>query len=247
VILTSRNDHLVCEIGIMFINIIINLNIEENKMAIIYGVAPSPFVRKVMLAHAYKNVNYDFKHTLPTSDDEEFRQASPLGKVPAYRTDDGIGFADSSVIIAYLERLSAENTLYPADNNNYALALWLEEYADTKMMDVTGALYFQRIIGPKFFGHSVDVERVAELTEKLIPEVLDFIETKITAQSWLIANELSVADLSVGTNLVNLLHADFAIDASRWPNLSTYNQHFLALDIVKTQLATEQAVFAGAK
>jgi len=69
-------------------------------MAIIYGVAPSPYVRKTMLAHAFKGIPYELKVTIPGSDDPEFREGNPLGKVPAYRTDDGFAFADSSVIIA---------------------------------------------------------------------------------------------------------------------------------------------------
>ncbi|PCI60340.1 MAG: hypothetical protein COB35_09465 [Gammaproteobacteria bacterium] len=215
-------------------------------MSTIYGVAPSPFVRKVMLAHAHKEMSYDYKHTLPSSDDSEFRQMSPLGKVPAYKSDAGTGFSDSSVIVAYLERISTNNALYPENAEQYAVALWLEEYADTKMMEVTGALYFQRIVGPKFFGNEVDQQRVTDLVDNLIPPVLDFIESKLKDDGWLVGNTLSIADLSVGSNLVNLLHADFNIDAQRWPKLVAYNQGFLALDIVKAQIATEVALFNSA-
>ena len=215
-------------------------------MSTIYGVAPSPFVRKVMLAHAYKAMSYEFVHTLPSSEDTEFRQISPLGKVPAYKTDNGVGFSDSSVIIAYIERVSSSNALYPENAEHYALALWFEEYADTKMMETTGALYFQRIIGPKFFGHEVDQTRVTDLVDNLIPAVLDFIEGKLSENNYLIGDSLSIADLSVGANLINLLHADFAINAERWPKLAAYNKRFLALDIVKEQINTEVSMFNSA-
>ena len=215
-------------------------------MNTIYGVAPSPFVRKVLLAHAYKNIPFEIQHTFPGSEDEEFRQMSPLGKIPAYKSDTGVAFSDSSVIIAYLERMSNIKPLYPSDNDNYALALWLEEYADTKMMEATGALYFQRIIGPKFFSKEIDQERVTELTTQLIPETLNFIEGKLQDNKWILGDDITVADLSIGTNLVNLYHADFSIDKNLWPKLAAYNERFLALDMVKAQIETERNVFNSA-
>jgi len=50
---------------------------------------------------------------MPGSEDPEFRQASPLRKISAYKTDDGVGFSDSSIIVAYLERTSSNNALFP--------------------------------------------------------------------------------------------------------------------------------------
>lgn len=208
-------------------------------MAILYGVPPSPFVRKAMLVMAYKDVPFEFKVTFPGSDDPEFREASPLGKVPAFRTDDGFGFSDSSVITAYLERAYSQNPVYPADNNDFAKALWLEEFADTKMMDATAALYFQRVLGPKFFNHETDEARVKELEETLIPKQLDYVESQLQ-EGWLVNDSFSIADISVGVNLMNLFHADFAIDPERWPKLASYNNRFMSEQQVKGQLAVEQ-------
>ena len=211
-------------------------------MSIIYGVAPSPFVRKVMLAHAFKNVPYEFKTAFPGSDDAEFRAASPLGKVPGYKTDSGATFPDSSVIIAYLERTAPEVKLYPVNADDFGFALWLEEYADTKMTEATTALYYQRVIGPKFFSHITDEERVTEVIESLIPPVLDYVESLLNTEQWLIADTFSVADISVGVNLMNLLHADYEIDAVKWPKISAYNSRFLGLELVKAQIEVENQV-----
>lgn len=212
-------------------------------MAIIYGVAPSPYVRKVMLAHAFKGIPYEFKMAFPGSDDEEFREGSPLGKVPAYRTDDGFAFSDSSVIIAYLEKTSTTNALYPSSPNDYARALWLEEYADTKMMDATAALYYQRVIGPKFFDHTTDDNRVDELQTELIPLVLDYVEEQLGESMWIMGDSVTNADISIGGNLINLHHADFHVNGSRWPKLSEYLSNFMSLDIVQSQLEIETAAF----
>jgi glutathione S-transferase len=211
-------------------------------MPILYGVSPSPFVRKAMLAHAHKNIPYDLKITLPSSDDEDFRQASPIGKIPAYRADDGVGFADSSVIVAYLERTSSNNALYPKNDSEYAVALWFEEWGDSALSSAINALYFQRVVGPAFFNHVTDSVRVEEILTDLIPQVLDILESRLTENSWLVGEQLSIADITVGSCLVSLLHANYQIEQSRWPKLANYNERFLALPIVQAQIEAEKAV-----
>jgi len=211
-------------------------------MSILYGASASPFVRKAMLAHAYKNIPYELKVTLPGSYDDEFRQASPSGKIPGYKTDDGVAFADSSVIIAYLERISSKHSLYPENASNYALALWFEEWSDSELMSATGALYFQRVLGPIFFQKATNPERVEEILTELIPKVLDLLEARLTDTAWLVGDDFSVADISVGSCLISLKHADYQIEQSRWPKLYNYNERFLALSIAQEQMVNEQAV-----
>lgn len=211
-------------------------------MSILYGVSPSPFVRKAMLVHAHKNIPFELKMTLPSSDDKEFRQASPTGKIPGYKTDDGAVFADSSVIAAYLERISNDNALYPEKASDYAQALWFEEWGDSELMSATGALYFQKVVGPAFFKHETDLKRVDEILTDLIPKVFDLLESRLTENNWIIGDQLSIADITVGSCLISLLHADYKIEQSRWPKLTSYNERFLALPIVQAQIANEQSV-----
>lgn len=213
-------------------------------MSILYGVSPSPFVRKAMLAHAHKNIPYEMKITLPGSDDEEFRQASPTGKIPGYKIDDGTAFSDSSVIVAYLERIDNTNTLYPENASDYAQALWLEEWGDSELMSATGALYFQRVVGPLLFKQATDLKRVDEILTDLIPKELNLLESRLSDQNWLVGDSLSIADITVGSCLISLLHADYKIDQSQWPKIYSYNERFLALPIVQTQIANEQAMMS---
>lgn len=211
-------------------------------MSILYGVSPSPFVRKTMLAHAHKNIPFDLKMTMPNSDDEDFLQASPTGKIPGYKTDDGVAFADSSVIVAYLERISSDNALYPAKASDFAKALWLEEWGDSELMVATGALYFQRVIGPIFLKQETDLKRVDDILTDLIPKAFKLLESRLPEQGWLVGDSLSIADITIGSCLVNLLHADYNIEQSRWPKLYNYNERFLALPIVQAQITNEKSV-----
>jgi len=54
------------------------------------------------------------------------------------------------LIIAYLEKVHQENPLYPDDAEMLAKALWFEEFADTQLATAYNAIYFQRLVGPKF-------------------------------------------------------------------------------------------------
>ncbi|WP_199609504.1 glutathione S-transferase family protein [Flocculibacter collagenilyticus] len=219
-------------------------------MAIIYGVEASPYVRKTLLAHQYKEAEYELKMTVPHTDDADFKAASPFGKIPGYKTDDGFAFSDSSVIIAYLEKTNQHKPLYPSDVNDYAFALWLEEFGDTKMMEATAGLYYQRIIGPMFFEHKTDPERVAELTDELIPAVLDYVEQllekKPADQTWIVGNDLSVGELAIATNLFNLQHADFNLDENKWPLVVKFKKQLFELEFVAKQLQVEVAMFKEA-
>ena len=212
-------------------------------MATIYGVPPSPYVRKTLLAHAVKGISVELKLTMPGSDEPEFRAASPFGKIPAYRLDDTTAFSDSSVIIAYLERTNSTNSLYPEDAADYAIALALEEYSDTKFSEVVSALYYQRIIGPMFFQHDTDQARVDDLLTNLIPAQLDYLEKTLGENSYFVGNSFSIADLSIGSHMLSLYHTKFDIDTIRWPAVAAFNDAFLARTEVKEQLAQELAVF----
>jgi len=214
-------------------------------MAIIYGVPASPFVRKVILAHAVKGIEYKLKITMPGSDDATFRQASPLGKVPGYQTDDGFSFSDSAVIVAYLERVNHGVKLYPQDNHQYAHALWLERYADTRLMEATGALYMQVVLGPKYFGKPIDEAKVAQVSNEVIPKELDYLESQMT-DGWVAGDSLSIADIAIVSNLFNLVHAQFDLDISKWPKLSAYFARITQLEVFSQQLMTEQQAFAKA-
>ena len=125
-------------------------------MPTVYGVSTSPFVRKVRVVLAEKRVTYELEPIVPVNVPSEYRQISPLGKVPAFRDGDR-ALADSSVICAYLERTHPEPPLYPPDPYVHARALWFEEYGDTALAEtLTGAIFFQRIVAPRFLGRATD-------------------------------------------------------------------------------------------
>src|SRR5262247_1015064 len=95
----------------------------------LYGANASPFVRRVRVVLAEKGIAYEHDPVVPFGAPPEFKQISPLGRIPAFRDGDRT-LADSSVICAYLERRFPTPALYPSEPYDYARSLWFEEYVD---------------------------------------------------------------------------------------------------------------------
>ena len=106
------------------------------ERGILHGVSLSPFVRKTRVALTIKSIDYELRNVMPGAMDPEFLAKSPLSKVPVWEEEDGWTLPDSSVICSYLERTNPKPALYPSDPREYASALFWEEYADTRLVDV---------------------------------------------------------------------------------------------------------------
>ena len=190
-------------------------------MATLYGAGLSPFVRKVRVLLAEKGVSYEHDPVVPFNVSADYKAMSPLGKIPAYRDEKG-ALADSSVICAYLERRHPTPALYPSDPYEYARALWFEEYGDSPLVAITGPkIFFQKIIGPAFFNQPTDDAVVSKAVNEELPPLFDYLESQITGD-WLVGSQFSIADISIGTQFVNLRLAGVSIDAARWPKLARY-------------------------
>ena len=187
----------------------------------VHGVNLSPFVRKVRVALAEKNIAYEQDQVLPFGPRPELMKISPLGKIPVYE-DGAFTIPDSSVIIAYLERTQPEPPLYPSDPRDCARALFLEEYADTRLIERAQPIFFERVVNPRFMNKETDTARVEQALTEGLPPVLDYLEGQVSEGDAIVARRFSVADIAVASFFVNLLHADVKVDASRWPKLAAY-------------------------
>jgi glutathione S-transferase len=189
----------------------------------VYGVSLSPFVRKVRVALAEKGVTYDVDPVVPVNVSPEYRKISPLGKIPAYQDGD-VTLADSSVIIAYLERTKPSPPLYPSDPYDYARALWFEEYADGGLVPVIGAkVFFQKLVAPKFFNQPTDEAVVKKAVEEELPPMFDYLESQLgNGATTLVGKQFTIGDIAIGSMFVNFFHTGFGVDPKRWPKLAAY-------------------------
>jgi glutathione S-transferase len=190
-------------------------------MPTLYGAGLSPFVRKVRVVLAEKGVAYDHDPVIPFNVSPEYKAISPLGKIPAWKDENG-PLADSSVICAYLEKRHPSPALYPSDPYQYARALWFEEYADGGIVAVSGAkIFFPRVVAPRFFNQPADEAAVQKAIDEDLPPLLSYLESQLTGD-WLVGSSFSIADVGVGSQFVNLRLAGVSVDAQKFPKLARY-------------------------
>jgi glutathione S-transferase len=209
----------------------------------IHGANISPYVRKVRVYLAEKNIPYELIPVNPFAAGPEYRKLSPLGKIPAMQ-DDGVTLADSSVICAYLEKKNPQPPLFPADPVEYGRALWFEEYGDGGISTLTGVIFRQRVVVPLFFKQQTDEAAVQACIEKDVPPIFDYLEGQLGDNATaLVGGKFSIGDIGVATQFVNLRHAKFTVDASRWPKLAKYIANVHSRPSFKAVIDEEEAMF----
>jgi len=212
-------------------------------MPTVLGINASPFVRKVRVALVEKGIAYDLDPVIPFNASDEFKKMSPLGKIPAYRDGDHV-LCDSSVICAYIEKKHPQTPLYPAEPYDYARALWFEEYADSAMVGVIGAkIFFPKVIAPRFFGRPTDEAALSKAINEDLPPLFDYLESQLSGP-YLVGSSLSIGDIAVASQLVNLRHAGYGVDGGKWPKLAKYSAAMHARPSFKALIEEESPQFS---
>jgi len=215
-------------------------------MSVLHGAGPSPFVRKVRVAMREKGIAYELDPILPFNVSDEYRKMSPLGKIPCYTPKEGVNIPDSSVIVAYLERTNRNNPLYPENAEDYARALFLEEYADSALVAAVGVVFVQRIVGPRFLGQNTDDAAIANALEKQLPPLLAWLDEQIKGKEFFVGNRLTIADIAIASPFVNFMHAGERVDAAKYPNLAAFLDRMLGRPAFKELITEEKKLFGEA-
>ncbi len=210
---------------------------------ILYGSTMSPFVRKVVAFAAEKSIALDI-HPVGLGDpDPGFRAASPFGKMPAL-DDDGYTLADSSAICHYLEAKHPDRALIPAEAKARGRTIWYEEFADTILFPCGGAMFFNRVVAPRFLGREGDLAAADKAERETLPPLLDYLEGEIPDSGYLVGDALTLADIAVASPFANLAHCGVTIDAARYPKLLRYTAAILARPSFAYSIARETAFLA---
>ncbi|EIK53993.1 glutathione S-transferase [Stutzerimonas stutzeri TS44] len=206
----------------------------------VYGVPLSPFVRKVRLCLLEKDLDYQLEKVMPFSPPDWYLQLNPLGRIPALRDGD-LTLADSSVICQYLEDTYAgTHRLYGDDAASRARIRWLEKYADYELAPLTTFCVFaNRILKPSS-GQACDEQAVQTALREKLPPHLDYLEQQLGRNEYFVGTRLSLADIAVTSQLINMAHGEEPLDAGRWPALGAHYARMIALPSLASLLPGEQ-------
>jgi glutathione S-transferase len=189
---------------------------------ILLGASISPFVRKVLVVAAEKNITFEHRPTSPrTSDDPDYLFASPFRKIPALKDGD-YSLCDSTAIITYLEAKHPDPAVIPQEARARGTAIWFEEMADTILAPAVSKVFLNRVIMPVFLntpGNEADADEALTVT---LPPMLKYLESVAPANGYLVGDSFSIADISVASVLVSLSLSKAPVDPATYPKLAAY-------------------------
>ncbi len=189
---------------------------------IIYGSSLSPYVRKVLVICAEKGLSVDnqvFGQGIPPT--PEFLEASPFGKIPALRDDDGFTLSDSTAIAVYLDAKHPQPQLIPTEPRARGRTLWFDEFADTISVPSKVKVFFNRVVAP-LVGRPADEAAASKAESDELPAIFAYLERSIPPSGFLVEDRFTLADIAVASPFVNLRHAKSELDAATYPKLTAY-------------------------
>lgn len=211
----------------------------------VFGNSLSPFVRKTLAFAAEKGIEVELVPAGMGQGPAEFKQASPFGKMPGFQDGDFL-ISDSTAIITYLEAIKPEPNLIPVDPRNRARAIWFEEFGDTIVGACGGAMFFNRVVAPRFMGRDGDLAAADEAEKVQLPKIMDYLEATIPASGFLVEDRITLADIAVASPFQNVHLAGCPLDAAKWPKTAKYVEAILARPSYATWVAQERAMFKAA-
>jgi glutathione S-transferase len=212
---------------------------------IVYGSSLSPFVRKTLAYTSEKGLAVEVKPIPIGTNDPDFLACSPFRKMPAFRDGD-FAISDSTAIITYLEAKHPEPVMLPAEPKARARTIWYEEFADTILVACMGKIFFNRVVAPKFLGRPGDLAAADKAEKEELPPLLDYLERELKASGgrYLVAGQLTLADLAVASPFANLQHLGVVVDPAKQPKTAAFVAAILARPSFAPLIAKERAFLA---
>lgn len=168
------------------------------------GMLGSPYVRRVAIALQLLDLPYDHSFLSVFRNVEEYRQINPLIKAPTLVCDNGEVLMDSTLILAYLERLAGEKLagadsslmssfLMPQSIDDYQRALRLIGLG-LNACDKSVQIVYERELRPPEKQHQPWQDRI----RSQLRAAYHLLESYAAdASEWLVGDRLTQADITV--------------------------------------------------
>ena len=120
------------------------------------GMLDSPYVRRVAISLKRLNIPFEHRSLSVFRDFEAFSRINPIVKAPTLVTDDGIVLVDSTLILQYIEGISATSLMPETAQALQSIGLAL------MACDKTVQIIYERTLRPTEKQHQPWLERVAK-------------------------------------------------------------------------------------
>ncbi len=194
------------------------------------GSPGSPFVRKVRVIAAEKNIPLEYIIQRPNVPGSPVPDLNPLGKIPVLVHDNGEAVYDSVVIGEYLDGLKPEPRLVPAD---FAARIAVKRYEALGDGLAEVAVTISHDLGPM---HNPEQQAAwLERQNGKLQRILAAYERTLATRSWLHADQFGLADICAGYALFYLDQVLAQVDWRRGhPVLAAYAERLAARDSFRT-------------
>ena len=173
-------------------------------MITLCGMPLSNYYNKVKMVLLEKSIPFTEERVMTKSTDEAVLAATPLGKIPFIRTEHG-ALCESQVIVDYLDALSPQVPLTPADPWQAAKVRELVTFIELHLELVARELYPQA-----FFGGTVD-EATQNRARKLLAKHAAGFKRLAKFAPYVAGDHFIQADCSVFVNLPLVAAASKAV------------------------------------
>jgi len=178
-----------------------------------------------------------------TNKTEEFLKKFPLGKVPAFESDDGVKLFESNAIAYYV----SNDALRGANPKDSAYVQQWVSFADNEILPASCTWVFPCLGIMQY--NKQNTERAKEDIKK----VLGLLNSHLETRTYLVGERISLADIAVTCNLLllykNVLEPSFRdtyINTNRWFN-TMVNQPQVKAVVGEVTLCEKMAQFDAKK
>lgn len=174
----------------------------------LFGTPGSPYVRKVRIVLAEKQIPHDYIVARASTPDSPVPAFNPLAKIPTLLRDDGRALYDSPVIVEYLDAFGSGPKLIPED---------FESRIEVKRWEALGDGIAEATVNINHeYREPKEKQRSAEWFTKQqlkIDRSLALMERDLGDNEFCFGNRFTLADIAAGYALAYL---DYALPDVEW-------------------------------
>ena len=167
---------------------------------IVHGIPGSPYVRAALLTLEEKGATYELAAMAPgTLKQQPHLSRHPFGRIPAFEHD-GWMLYETRAIMRYVDAVVPGPRLQPEEPRAAARMDQLMNITDWYLMpQVSATITFNRIVAPRF-NRPVDEDAIGRAVPNARICIAE-IDRLLDGHTWMVGNELSLADLLLAPHL----------------------------------------------